>query len=115
MPASPSSTPSGLSGSHDEATLAATLMRRQALLSLRVASVFLVIVFGLPLLTYFKPDWTQAPFLHFPLSWFLLGLAFYPLSWALSLYFVKASERLEAEDAERLSALGVGTAKGAGR
>jgi uncharacterized membrane protein (DUF485 family) len=90
-------------------------MRRQALLSLRVAVVFLLIVFGLPLLTHFRPDWTQTPILGFPLSWFLLGLAFYPLSWALSFYFVKASEQLEADDAEQLSALGVGKAKGTGR
>ena len=114
MPATPSPAPNA-PPVHDEAALAATLMRRQALLSLRVAAVFLIIVFGLPLLTHFRPDWTQAPILRFPLSWFLLGLAFYPLSWALSFYFVKASERLEAEDGERLSSLGVGSRKGAGR
>jgi uncharacterized membrane protein (DUF485 family) len=86
----------------DHGTLCAALMRRQAALSLRVAAVFLLIVFGLPLLTHFAPAAGQVPVLGFPLSWFLLGLAFYPLSWALSWYFVRASEQLEAEDIERL-------------
>jgi uncharacterized membrane protein (DUF485 family) len=74
-------------------------MRRQALLSLQVAAVFLLLVFGLPLLTQYAPAWTQQPVAGFPLSWFLLGILFYPITWALSTYFVKASERLEAEQA----------------
>jgi uncharacterized membrane protein (DUF485 family) len=85
--------------------LAAALMKRQAALSIKVAAVFLVLIFGLPLLTHFKPDWTQTPVFGFPLSWFLLGLAFYPLTWALSYYFVQASEKLEAEEAARLGNL----------
>ena len=80
--------------------LAGALMRRQAALSSRVAAVFLVLILGLPLLTYFKPEWGQQPILGFPLSWFLLGILFYPITWVLSAYFVKASEQLEAEDAE---------------
>ena len=85
--------------------LAAALMKRQAALSIKVAAVFLILIFGLPLLTYFKPDWSQTPVFGFPLSWFLLGLAFYPLTWALSYYFVVASEKLEAEEAARLGNL----------
>jgi uncharacterized membrane protein (DUF485 family) len=75
------------------------LMRRQAALSMRVAAVFLFLILGLPLATRFAPDWTQQPVLGFPLSWFLLGILFYPITWALSAYFVRASERLEAAEA----------------
>ena len=87
-------------GTHSDAELTGTLMRRQALLGVRVAAIFLVLVLGLPLLTHYRPDWTQQPILGFPASWFLLGLLFYPITWALSAYFVKASERMESEDAE---------------
>ena len=83
-----------------DAELSGALMRRQALLGVRVAAAFLILVLGLPLLTHFRPDWTQQPILGFPASWFLLGLLFYPITWALSAYFVKASEGMESEDAE---------------
>ncbi|HTE17351.1 MAG TPA: DUF485 domain-containing protein [Armatimonadota bacterium] len=87
-------------GIQSDSDLTGTLMRRQALLGVRVAAVFLILVLGMPLLTHFRPDWTQQPILGFPASWFLLGLLFYPITWALSAYFVKASERMESEDAE---------------
>ena len=89
---------------HTDAGLAGALMRRQAALSIRVAAVFLVLVLGLPLLNYFKPEWGQQAILGFPLSWFLLGILFYPITWVLSACFVKASEQLEAEDAELVRA-----------
>jgi uncharacterized membrane protein (DUF485 family) len=85
---------------HTERELAGILMRRQAALGLRVASVFLLLIFGLPFLTHFAPSLTQQPVFGFPLSWLILGILFYPITWALSAYFVRASERLEAEDAE---------------
>src|SRR5438445_2979088 len=88
-------------GSHDR-ELAAALMRRQAALGVRVAALFLVLVLGLPLVSYFAPDWGQQPILGFPFSWLVLGLLFYPVTWALSAYFVRASERLEAEQAEQV-------------
>ena len=80
--------------------LSGRLMRHQAMLGLRVAAVFLVLILGLPLLTQFAPSFTQQTVLGFPLSWFILGLAFYPITWALSAYFVKASEKLEHDEAQ---------------
>lgn len=74
-------------------------MRRQAALSLRVAAVFLFLILGVPLANYFAPSWSQQPVFGFPLSWFLLGILFYPITWALSTYFVRASEKLESEEA----------------
>ena len=54
---------------------------------------------GVPLASRFAPAWSQQPVLGFPLSWFLLGLLFYPITWALSAYFVRASERMETQEA----------------
>ncbi len=79
--------------------LASLLMRRQAALSIRSAAVFLIVILGVPLVNHFARDLGQTPVLGFPASWFLLGLLFYPITWALSTYFVKASEAREAEDA----------------
>lgn len=79
--------------------LAAALMRHQAALSMKVATVFLLVVLGVPLMNQFLPELSQTPVFGFPASWFLLGLLFYPLTWGLSTYFVKASEKLEAEEA----------------
>jgi uncharacterized membrane protein (DUF485 family) len=91
------------SSSHaTDGELAARLMRQQAGLSIKVGAVFLLLVLGLPLLNSFTPQVMQAPVLGFPLSWFILGLFFFPLAWGLSVYFVKASERLEADEARML-------------
>src|SRR4051812_13938884 len=95
MPATPSPAPP----SPSDAALAALLMRRQAALSVRVAAVFLVLVLGVPLLTHFAPEFCQQPLFGFPLSWLLLGILFYPLTWVLSTYFVRVSERMETEEA----------------
>jgi uncharacterized membrane protein (DUF485 family) len=97
------SQPSSAPEEHPHAArLLGSLMRQQAALSMRVATVFLVLILGLPLATYYVPAWTQQPVLGFPLSWFLLGIVFYPITWALSAYFVKATERLEREEAETM-------------
>lgn len=91
----------GANGSrHSDRELAGILMRGQALLGLRVAAVFLLLVLGLPLLSHYAPALSEQLVLGFPLSWLLLGLLFYPITWALSAYFVKASERMEVEQAE---------------
>lgn len=85
---------------HSDRELAAVLMRRQAALGMSVAAVFLVLILGVPLLNHFALAWSQQPVFGFPLSWFVLGILFYPITWALSTHFVKVSERAEAEDAE---------------
>src|SRR5688500_9417587 len=91
-------------GTHTDRELAVLLMRRQAALGIGVAALFMVLMLGLPLLSHFRPDLSQLPLLGFPFSWLLLGLLFYPLTWALSAYFVVASERLEAEQAAQVRA-----------
>jgi len=76
--------------------LARAVMRRQGVLSLRVASVFLVLVLGVPLLNYLAPDLASTPVGGFSATWLFLGVLIYPITVALSFYFVAASNRIEA-------------------
>jgi hypothetical protein len=81
---------------HDQARLARALMRRQGALSLRVAAVFAVMVLGVPLVNAFLPDVADTPTYGFTISWLFLGVLIYPITVALSVYFVSASNRIEA-------------------
>lgn len=80
-----------------QAALIRTVMGRQAALSLRVAAVFLVLIFGLPIVNWLLPDLAGMRIGGFTLTWLFLGVLFYPLTWLLSGYFVRESDRLEAE------------------
>jgi uncharacterized membrane protein (DUF485 family) len=73
------------------------IMRRQARLSLGIAAIFLVLVLGLPLVNQYLPALAQQPIAGFSATWLLLGLLFYPITWLLSGYFVRASEEVEQE------------------
>lgn len=81
----------------DHAVLAQRVMRKQAGLSLRVAAVFLALVLGLPLVNRFLPDAANASIFGFTASWLFLGVLFYPVTVILSFYFVRQSDRIEAE------------------
>lgn len=81
----------------DPGPLARTIMRRQAGLSLRVASVFLAMILGLPLLNRLAPELAARDVFGFPASWLFLGVLFYPITVALSVVFVRSSDRIEAE------------------
>ena len=78
-----------------QAALVRAIMGRQARLSLRVAAVFLVLIFGLPLVNWLLPGVAQTRVFGFPLTWLFLAVLFYPLTWVLSGYFVRESDRLE--------------------
>ena len=82
-------------------------MRRQARLSLRVASIFILLILGLPLFNYFLPDLANRNVGGFTLSWLFLGVLFYPITWLLSGYFIRESDRIEAECADWRAVLGV--------
>ncbi|GAB4456951.1 MAG: hypothetical protein OHK0029_15800 [Armatimonadaceae bacterium] len=77
--------------------LAQAVMRRQLALSLRVGAVFFVLVFGLPLFNWLLPQIANQTLSGFTLTWLILGILFYPLTWALSGYFIRESERMEHE------------------
>ena len=72
-------------------------MLRQVKLSLAVTSVFVVILLGLPLLNTFAKETMATPFFGISLTWWLLGVLFYPLTWGLSQWFVHGSEKIEAD------------------
>jgi uncharacterized membrane protein (DUF485 family) len=73
------------------------VMWRQARLSLAVAAVFIAILVLIPLVNLFAPTVASTPVLGFTLSWLALGVLFYPITWALSAFFVKRSNELESE------------------
>lgn len=79
------------------AALAGAMMRRQAALSIRVAAIFLLLLFGLPLVNWLLPQIAEAPVGGFTLTWLLLGVLFYPITWLLSGYFIRESDRIEAQ------------------
>ncbi len=72
-------------------------MRKQARLSLGVAAVFLYLLLGLPLVNRFWPEAAQMSIFGFPASWLFLGVVFYPITVALSVYYVRKSDKIEAE------------------
>ena len=79
------------------AALSRIVMRRQARLSLGVASIFLALILGLPLVNRFLPSVASYPIFGFPASWLFLGVVFYPITVALSILFVRRSDQIEDE------------------
>ena len=78
-----------------------TLMRRQLRLSIACGAAFLVALFGLPLANYFLPELMATRVFGFTLTWFLVGVMFFPLVWLISYAFIRRSIALEeAEVAE---------------
>ena len=88
------------------ARLAHDVMRRQATLSIRVSIVFLLILFGLPLFNLYAPELAAKPVLGFTFTWLFLGVLFYPVTWILSWYFIRESDRIEAECLDWRAVLG---------
>src|SRR5690349_2731608 len=84
---------------HSEAFLH-SLMRRQLKLSITCAATFLIALLGLPLLNYFCPDVMATRVLGFTLTWFILGVLFFPLVWAIAYYFIKRSISLEEAEVD---------------
>jgi len=82
--------------------MASAVMRRQLALSVQVAAVFLIMLFGLPLFNYFFPDLANRKVFGFTASWFFLGVLFYPLTWILSGYFIARSNAMENDIARTL-------------
>jgi uncharacterized membrane protein (DUF485 family) len=79
------------------ASLAKAMMQRQAALSIRVAAVFLILIFGLPLVNWLLPQVAASSVGGFTFTWLLLGVLFYPITWLLSAYFIRESDRIEAQ------------------
>lgn len=90
----------------DHERLAHAVMRRQAALSLRVALVFVILIFGLPLINYFAPELANRKMFGFTATWLFLGLLFFPITWLLSSYFIGASNQIESECSDWRAVLG---------
>ena len=75
-----------------------SLMRKQLKLSIACALAFLVVLLGLPLANYFFPELMAKRIFGFTLTWFLLGIGFFPAVWTISFYFIRRSIRLEEEE-----------------
>jgi uncharacterized membrane protein (DUF485 family) len=82
---------------HSEAFLH-SLMRRQLKLSIACAGAFLLVLLGLPLLNYFFPEAMQTRVFGFTLTWFVLGVLFFPFVWAIAWVFIRRSMDLEESE-----------------
>ncbi|MBN9502603.1 MAG: hypothetical protein BGO01_17615 [Armatimonadetes bacterium 55-13] len=79
----------------EQERLLGTVMREQMGLSLKVAAVFILLLVGLPLGNFYLPDLMGSKVGGLTLTWLILGILFYPLTWVLSYVFVKQSESIE--------------------
>ncbi len=74
------------------------LMRRQLKLSISCAAAFLVLLFGMPLLNYFAPEFMAQRVGGFTLSWLMLGVLFFPYVWIIARVFITRSMALEDDE-----------------
>ena len=98
--------PTGKPDIHSEAFLH-TLMRRQLKLSIACAATFMVALIGLPLANYFLPELMSTRVLGFTLTWFILGIAFFPFVWVISFIFIKRSIALEEDEVRAVASASV--------
>lgn len=80
------------------------LMRRQLKLSIACALAFLVALLGLPLANYFAPELMAQRVFGFTLTWFVLGVLFFPLVWIISYMFIRRSIALEEAEVREVTA-----------
>ena len=73
-------------------------MRKQLKLSITCALSFLVVLLGLPLANYFFPEFMATRVFGFTLTWFVLGIGFFPAVWCISFYFIRRSIALEEQE-----------------
>lgn len=79
------------------------LMKRQLKLSIACALAFLVALLGLPLLNYFFPELMATRVFGFTLTWFVLGVLFFPFVWVISFVFIRRSIALERAEVEEVA------------
>jgi hypothetical protein len=76
------------------------LMRRQLVLSLRVAGTLVAALGAQPLVAWLWPAYGAIRVFGIPLPWLVLGVASYPLMVALGLFYVRQAETIDDEFAE---------------
>jgi uncharacterized membrane protein (DUF485 family) len=98
----PSNVNSSKTDLHSEAFLD-SLMRKQLRLSITCAAAFLIVLLGLPLANYFFPELMAKRIFGFTLTWFVLGIGFFPVVWCIAFYFIRHSIKLEDDEVEEVS------------
>src|SRR5712664_1391335 len=88
-----------------------SLMRRQLRLSIICAATFLMALLGLPLANYFFPEAMARRVFGFTLTWFILGVLFFPLVWTIAWVFIKRSIALEEAEVTGVRGTGIQSAK----
>lgn len=78
-------------------------MTRQLKLSIACALTFLVALLGLPLANYFFPEAMATRVFGFTLTWFVLGVLFFPFVWIISYVFIRRSIALEKAEADEVN------------
>src|SRR5712671_5648198 len=79
-----------------------SLMRKQLRLSVTCAATFLVALLAMLLLNYFLPELMAARVFGFTLTWFILGVLFFPLVWLIAWVFIRKSIALEESEVAEL-------------
>jgi len=102
-----SSQPTDRPDVHSDAFLH-SLMRRQLKLSIACAATFLIALLGLPLLNYFFPETMATRVFGFTLTWFVLGVLFFPFVWAIAWVFIRRSIALEETEVKEVAGEKVG-------
>ncbi len=80
-----------------------SLMRKQLKLSIACAVAFMVVLLGLPLANYFAPEFMAQRIWGFTMTWFVLGIGFFPAVWCIAFYFIRRSIALENEEVAEVS------------
>ena len=88
-----------------------SLMARQLKLSIACALTFLVALLGLPIANYFWPELMATRVFGFTLTWFVLGVLFFPFVWIIAYIFIRRSIALERAEVEEVSREGATEAK----
>ena len=84
---------------HSEAFLH-RLMRAQLRLSVACAAAFTIALIGLPLANYFFSEFMARRVFGFTLTWFILGVLFFPFVWIIAYIFIRRSIALEKQEVE---------------
>jgi uncharacterized membrane protein (DUF485 family) len=82
-----------------------SLMRRQLRLSVVCAAAFLLVLLALPLLNHLAPDWMSRRILGFTLTWFVLGVGFFPAVWIIAFLFIRKSIALEEGEVREITGI----------
>lgn len=73
-------------------------MKRQLKLSVSCAAAFAILLFGLPLMNFFLPDFMGQRVGGFTLTWLILGVLFFPYVWIIARIFITRSMALEVAE-----------------